>query len=64
MTIYNAVRMKDGVHYIASNIRQCTKQLRATKCARLLQTNKLHIDSEPARWPFATFEFECRSETC
>lgn len=32
MTIYTAVRMKDGVHYIASNITQCTKQLKAMKC--------------------------------
>lgn len=32
MTIYIAVRMKDGVHYIASNITQCTKQLKAMKC--------------------------------
>lgn len=32
MTIYTAVRMKDGVHYTASNITQCTKQLKATKC--------------------------------
>lgn len=24
--------MKDGVHYIASNIMQCTKQLKAMKC--------------------------------
>lgn len=49
MTIYNAVRMKDGVHYIASNITQCTKQLKAMKCTGLLQANKLHIDSEAAR---------------
>lgn len=46
MTIYTAVRMKDGVHYIASNTTQCTKQLQAMKCTRLLQANKLHIDSE------------------
>lgn len=32
MTIYTAVRMKDGVHYIAPNITQCTKQLKAMKC--------------------------------
>lgn len=31
MTIYAAVGMKDGVHYIASNIMQCTKQLKAMK---------------------------------
>ena len=49
MTIYTAARMKDGVHYIASNITQCTKQLKAMRCARLLQANKLHIDSETAQ---------------
>lgn len=32
MTIYTAAGMKDGVHYIASNITQCTKQLTAMKC--------------------------------
>lgn len=32
MTIYTAVRMKDGVHYIASNTTPCTKQLTAMKC--------------------------------
>lgn len=49
MTIYTAAGMKDGVHYIASNITQCTKQLKAMKCTRLLQANKLHIDSQAAQ---------------
>lgn len=49
MTTYTAVRMKDGVHYIASNITQCTKQLKAMKYTGSLQANKLHIDSETAQ---------------
>lgn len=44
MTIYTAVRMKDGIHYIASNIAQCSKQLRATRRAGVAKPTKLHID--------------------
>ena len=49
MTIYTAVRMKDGVHYAASDITQCTKQLKAMKHTGFLRANKLHIDSETAQ---------------
>lgn len=47
MTIYAAVGMKDGVHYIASNIMQCTKQLKAMKCTDFSEpTNYILIQKQ------------------
>lgn len=62
MTIYTAVRMKDGVHYIASNIMQCTKQLKATECTGFSnQTNYILIQFR-LNSHLQFFEFGCRYE--
>lgn len=63
MTIYTAARMKDGVHYIASNITQCTKQLTAMKCTDFSTPTNYILIQKRLNSHLQFSEFGCRYET-